>query len=304
MLLLQPSIFITAPSLITVPAMQIAISIVLYRPDPGWLDATLLSLREALLNAHAQGDISRADVMLIDNETAGNAHKNTRFMDSPFNAVIQKWFSPDRVWLRATVIAGHGNVGYGQGNNFAIAACPKANFHLILNPDVALDPAAITTSLRHLKTHQDCAMVTPVATAEDGAPLYLVKSYPAVFTLGLRGFAPQWIRHYFSAQLNAYDRAESAFDAPINDARIVSGCFMLIRRSALDKTGGFDADFFLYFEDFDLSYRISQFAAIHRLPASRIVHGGGQAAHKGWRHIGLFCRSAIRFFQKHGWRVS
>jgi GT2 family glycosyltransferase len=42
------------------------------------------------------------------------------------------------------------------------------------------------------------------------------------------------------------DRAESAFDAPINDARIVSGCFMLIRRSALDKTGGFDADFFIF----------------------------------------------------------
>jgi hypothetical protein len=45
-----------------------------------------------------------------------------------FNAVIQKWFSPDRVWLRNGNRGGHGNVGYGQGNNFAIAACPKANF--------------------------------------------------------------------------------------------------------------------------------------------------------------------------------
>lgn len=280
---------------------HIAVSIVVYRPDPAWLDTTLLSLRGALALAHAQGEIARADVMLVDNEMA-KAHKSSP-IDSIYYPALKKWLGTEQVWLRFTVMTGHGNIGYGCGNNLAISACSQASFHLVLNPDVTLNVEAITASLRYLKTHPDCAMVTPVATAEDGAPLYLVKSYPAVFTLGLRGFAPQWIRRYFSARLSAYDRAESAFDAPINDARIVSGCFMLIRRSALDKTGGFDADFFLYFEDFDLSYRISQFAAIHRLPASRIVHGGGQAAHKGWRHIGLFCRSAIRFFQKHGWRV-
>ncbi len=276
-------------------AAHLAISIVLYRPDPDWLDTTLLSLREALVHAHAQGELRRADVMLIDNEAVSAT--------SAFTASLQKWIGSEHVWLHTAAIAGHGNVGYGRGNNLAIEACNKADYHLVLNPDVTLNREAITAALQHLRTHIDCAMVTPIATAEDSEPLFLVKSYPTVLTLALRGFAPSWILALFSKRLAAYDRAELPYDAPITDAQIVSGCFMLIRRAALDKSGGFDAKFFLYFEDFDLSYRISQFAAIHRLAGCRIVHGGGQAARKGWRHIGLFVRSAVRFFQKHGWRI-
>jgi hypothetical protein len=34
----------------------------------------------------------------------------------------------------------------------------------------------------------------------------------------------------------------------------------------------------------------------------RIIHGGGNAAKKGLKHIGLFVRSGCRFFNSHGWR--
>ena len=106
----------------------------------------------------------------------------------------------------------------------------------------------------------------------------------------------------FTARLRRYERAELAFDAPLTDAVIVSGCFMLMRRAVWERAGGFDPAFFLYFEDFDLSRRVADHAEIHRVPACRIVHGGGQASRKGWRHINLFMRSAARFFSKHGWR--
>lgn len=37
---------------------------------------------------------------------------------------------------------------------------------------------------------------------------------------------------------------------------VVSGAFFLVRRSALDKVGLLDTDFFMYGEDIDLSYRL------------------------------------------------
>jgi hypothetical protein len=37
-------------------------------------------------------------------------------------------------------------------------------------------------------------------------------------------------------------------------------------------------------------------------PQVRIVHYGGQAARKGLRHIRMFAASAIRFYNKHGWK--
>ena len=103
----------------------------------------------------------------------------------------------------------------------------------------------------------------------------------------------------FRERLDAYERRETPFDASLNDVEIVSGCFMLIRRSALTRAEGFDPAFFLYFEDFDLSYRVSKFSGIARVADVRIVHAGGSAAAKGFAHVWLFVRSALRFYWKH-----
>ena len=77
---------------------------------------------------------------------------------------------------------------------------------------------------------------------------------------------------------------------------------MLVKRFAIDRTGGFDPRFFLYFEDYDWSVRLNRVTQTAWLPAMRAVHHGGGASRKGLRHIGLFVRSAFRFYHKHGWR--
>ncbi len=86
------------------------------------------------------------------------------------------------------------------------------------------------------------------------------------------------------------------------DLPVMSGCCMLARRKAIDATGGFDPKFFLYFEDFDWSVRLNKFAHTAYLPSFRVVHHGGGAARKGWKHIAWFVKSAFRFYNKHGWR--
>jgi len=83
---------------------------------------------------------------------------------------------------------------------------------------------------------------------------------------------------------------------------IASGCCMLVRSSALKAVGGFDQDFFLYFEDFDLSLRLQREGELLFDPAMQAVHHGGYAASKGLAHIRWFVRSGIRFFRLHGWR--
>jgi hypothetical protein len=94
-----------------------------------------------------------------------------------------------------------------------------------------------------------------------------------------------------------------ADDAPFSPIPIASGCFMLCRTEALVAVGGFAPEFFLYFEDFDLSVRMNRVARIAYVPKVRIVHAGGDAAGKGWTHQRLFVRSAWVFFRRHGWRL-
>ena len=269
----------------------LSISIVVYYPDAAWLTTTLESLVAALAHARHAGAMRRAQIFLVDNQSD--------VADCPFTAQLEN-AGRQFGWIETLTIAGHGNIGYGRGNNLAIARCATSDFHLVLNPDVKLDEAAISNALAFLQTHHACAMVTPVATAPDGSALYLVKRFPDLLTLALRGFAPAWIRQHFRARLDAYERRETPYDAALHDALIVSGCFMMIHRAALARVEGFDPAFFLYFEDFDLSYRIAKFSGIARVPGVRIVHAGGSAAAKGSRHVWRFVRSALRFRWKHG----
>jgi len=283
----------SSPSLSTSPSpsRSLSISIVAYFPDPAWLKTTFDTLVAALVHARHAGALQHARIYLVDNQAASST--------SVFAAQLAD-ACKEFPWIEKEIIAGQGNIGFGRANNLAISHCTDFDFHVVLNPDVKLAEDALTNALRYVQQHADCAMVSPVATSPDGQPLYLVKRLPDFFTLALRGFAPAWLRCHFQQRLDWYERRETPFDAELNDVQIASGCFMFIRRTALDRTGGFDPAYFLYFEDFDLSYRISTFASIARVADVRIVHAGGSAAAKGLRHVWLFVRSALRFHRKHG----
>jgi GT2 family glycosyltransferase len=193
------------------------------------------------------------------------------------------------------------NIGYGPANNIAIEGSHEDCF-LTLNPDVEIDSHALTVGVRTLAAEPGVALYAPQVTGPDGAPQRLCRSYPSVAALFARGFLPRRLARALLGRLRPY---ELAFEVP-TDSRgerfVVSGCFMLFRTSSLKRAGGFDPRFFLYFEDYDLSWRLSARERIGFLPAMRIVHHGGGAARKGLRHIWLFSQSALRFFSKHGWR--
>ena len=83
---------------------------------------------------------------------------------------------------------------------------------------------------------------------------------------------------------------------------IASGCCLLLRTQAFRELGGFDEQFFLYFEDFDLSLRLAQKGQIAYHPKLRIRHHGGFSSSKGLWHIRQFSQSGKQFFKKHGWK--
>ncbi len=66
---------------------------------------------------------------------------------------------------------------------------------------------------------------------------------------------------------------------------------------------GFRDDFFMYFEDFDLSLRIGGRGRLVCVPQVKIVHHGGNAADKGGTHIRMFLRSAVTFYSRYGWKL-
>jgi GT2 family glycosyltransferase len=277
----------------TAVAVDLSVSIVVFRPDLKQLADTLRSLGVAAERAREAGALGRVELWLVDNGGALAAG-----LEDTLAAALGR-FVP---WLSVEVLSSHGNVGYGRGHNLAITRT-GAGYHLVLNPDVILESDALLEGLRHLESHPEVGLVTPRVYDTTGERQYLCKRYPTVMVLALRGFGPAPLRRRFGRMLDRYEMRDLPDDGPTSPIPIASGCFMLCRRKALAAIGGFSPEYFLYFEDFDLSLRFARQAAIAYVPAVRIRHAGGDAAGKGWAHRGMFIRSALTFFRRHGWRL-
>jgi GT2 family glycosyltransferase len=173
-----------------------------------------------------------------------------------------------------------------------------------MNPDVELEPGALAAALRALRDDANVGLVAPDVRGTDGERQYLCKRYPSVWVLFLRGFAPERLRRRFARALDDYEMRDVMADRPFSPIPLASGCFMLVRTPLFTRMRGFDPRFFMYFEDYDLSLRLGREAQVAYVPDARIVHHGGEASRKGWRHVAWFLRSAWRFFATHGWKIA
>ena len=260
---------------------SLSISIVVHRLNEAELRRNLLTLRLAV------DRLPKPDVRLtlIDNSEQSE-------LVSALRAIATRWSD-------ATIISGHGNVGYGAGHNLAIRAT-TATAHLVLNPDVELDRDALRHGLLTLSAH-GCVLVGAVGRDAEGKPGYLSKRMPSIGVFYLRGFAPAWLKLCFNKRLARYEYHDLPTDR-VSDVTLVSGAFMLCRTDALQAVGGFDERYFLHFEDLDLSLRLHAQGRVVSDPRVTLIHHGGNAAKKGAGHLKLFLRSARRFFNTHGWR--
>jgi GT2 family glycosyltransferase len=273
--------------------IDLSVSIVVFRPDLQELAATLSSLGIAAERARAAGLLEGVELWLVDNGGGVGAG-----LEDILGVALSR-FAP---WLHVEILSSHGNIGYGRGHNLAIMRS-GARYHLVLNPDVTLEPDALVEGLRYLTGHAEVGLITPRVYGATGTRQYLCKRYPSVMVLGLRGFGPAFLRRWFRRMLDRYEMRDLPDDAPTSPIPIASGCFMLCRRQPLAAIGGFSPEYFLYFEDFDLSLRFAEQATIAYVPTVRIRHAGGDAAGKGWAHRRMFIRSGVTFFQRHGWRL-
>jgi GT2 family glycosyltransferase len=271
---------------------RLSVSIVLHNSSLPLLLGTLRSLRCAVEVARDSGYLDDVSVWLVDNASSESYRASLQYELARF---------PELEFFHVHYSPHFHNRGFGHGHN-TVLPLTNSDLHLILNPDVELAEDALHAGLTAMQQHPDIALLSPRVVGGEGDQEFLCKSYPSVLVLLLRGFAPGFLRRWFRRQLSAYEMRElCSGDRPVEVA-IASGCFMLIRTTALRAVAGFNEDFFLYFEDFDLSLRLAREGRLFFDPAIRIVHHGGYAASKGFLHVRYFIRSGIRFFNRHGWR--
>lgn len=270
----------------------LTVSIVTYLSDLDELARNLDALQLAADEARAAGLLSAMRVSVVDNGPEGSIRAQLQNLVSARN---------ERGWPAYELIEASDNAGYGAANNRVILAS-DSDLHLVLNPDVFVERGALVAGLRHLRFHPSAALLTPLATTPGGKRQFLAKRHPGLLTLFARALhLPEGIRDM--AGDARYELRDEQLSGSFSGRFLASGCFMLCRTEALKAVGGFDPAFFMYFEDFDLSARLVAQGETTYCADARIVHGGGNAAAKGPRHISWFVASMLRFFNRHGWRL-
>jgi GT2 family glycosyltransferase len=270
------------------------ISIVVYATPRVVLTNCLFLLAESV--RYAQNTITGLDVNLyfiVNDEFL--CEEQVQLFQSLLNS-----YCPN---INNYIYHGHGNIGYGRGHNLAISQS-ESDIFLVLNPDVFIDKVAIHEGISFLEQHKDVGLVAPLVVNENNEIQYLCKSYPSIMVLFLRMFFSDTSIKPFRRLLDDYEMRniinaqETVFDIPL-----VSGCFMLFNTSTLKHLGGFSDNYFMYFEDYDLSLRAAALSKISYYPKIKVAHLGGGASKKGFKHIKMFIISAFRFFNIHGWKL-
>jgi hypothetical protein len=197
-------------------------------------------------------------------------------------------FIADRFpWVKA--IRNSENCGFGRANNQALKES-WSDFVLFLNTDTVIYPEALQTLLQEMKNETAIGVIAPaLLTSENTCQVSFGTSVTFLAELLKKSF---W-NFFLKSKLRIWQKRKAV--------SWVGGACLLARRKALDEVGGFDENFFLYFEDIDLCFRIKRCGwKIIFLPQIRIFHQGGAsaAAQKPWNRL-EYRKSQVYFYRKH-----
>jgi GT2 family glycosyltransferase len=200
---------------------------------------------------------------------------------------------------QAKVIRLEQNLGFGRANNAGLDAT-DSEFVLLLNPDVILNEGCVSRLTEFLVAHPDAGAAGPRLERPDGRPdLAARRAFPspqsAFFRLtGLSRMFPN------SARLNRYNLGNLSADT-IHEIDAGTAACLLLRRSAIDKVGFFDPEFFMYGEDLDLCYRLRSGGwKIYFVPTATAVHIKGTSTRQSTsKMLYEFHRAMWIFHRKH-----
>lgn len=197
------------------------------------------------------------------------------------------------------LIANIENLGFSKANNQAIRIA-KGDYILLLNPDTVVEEDSFLKIVGFMDKTPDAGGLG--VKMIDGKGRFLPESKrglptPEVAFWKMFGFSRLFPRSKRFGQYHLGYLDENQ----VHEVDVLAGAFMLLRKETLDKIGLLDEDYFMYGEDIDLSYRITQGGyKNYYFPETTIIHYKGESTKKGSiNYVKVFYNAMIIFAKKH-----
>jgi GT2 family glycosyltransferase len=199
---------------------------------------------------------------------------------------------------QVTFIANTENPGFSKANNQGWRMA-TGQYVLFLNPDTILPEDSLQWSLAAME-HEPALGALGIRMV-DGSGQYLPESkrgipgakasfYKLSGLTRLFPTSPVFARYYLGHLSSTQSQ----------EVEVLAGAYMLVRKTVLEATGGFDERFFMYGEDVDLSHRIRALGYKNwYLADSTIIHFKGESTRKDAKYVTLFYKAMALFVEKH-----
>lgn len=243
-----------------------------------WNSGPLLA---ACLRSIAASDMSRIDQIIVVDNNSTDASAELNVPELPLQVVY----------------AG-ANLGFGRACNVA-AGRGRAPYILFLNPDAEVFDKTISGVLEEMDRPEnaDVAVGGIRLIDREGSTQRHCARFPGWRSLvgeatGLARLAPGLFPPVI---MREFDHLSS------QDVDHVIGAFYCVRRRVFEQVGGFDEDYFVYFEDLDLSRRIADLGLRRRFLAdvSAFHAGGGTSERIKARRLCLAISGRLTYARKH-----
>jgi O-antigen biosynthesis protein len=239
-------------------------------------------LEQCLKSVFISGKNLQLEVFVVDNNS----------VDGSVQMVTEKF-------PMVHLITNKENLGFSRANNQAIELA-RGKYILLLNPDTVVEHDTFEKVIAFMNTTPDAGGLG--VKMIDGKGVFLPESKRGLPTpivafykiFGLSALFPK--SRIFGKYHLGYLSADK-----IHPVEILSGAFMLLRKSVIEQTGNLDETFFMYGEDIDLSYRILlQGYKNYYFPETRIIHYKGESTKKSSiNYVFVFYNAMIIFARKH-----
>lgn len=192
----------------------------------------------------------------------------------------------------------HENLGFGKANNIALNKC-AGRYILFLNPDTELVDNSLQAMVRFMDAYPAADAIGCKLVFSDGSVQYSTRYFPSVFTdlmenLYLDAIFPR------STFFNRYKMGFWAHDR-MREIDVPYGACLLVKMTVLQDVGYFDEQFFMYYDEIDLCYRIKKARGrIYFVPDIKIIHHSNKSYNQIMSQCDRWkCRSKLLLFKKY-----
>jgi GT2 family glycosyltransferase len=173
-----------------------------------------------------------------------------------------------------------------------------------MNPDIIFTEPVIKKLAERMENDSNIGAISPALVGSDGNfQRGYFQRYP-----GIRQFVYYYsiLAKFFDGSPKLKNRFLENHEIDITTGKLyfteqLPFAFFMTTKSVLENIGVLDENFFLFFEDVDLSYRINKKYSLAVDTSVRVTHLGGESfkTEDNWWLYGRLIKSQIYFFEKH-----